>query len=374
VVGPGEGAYIVPVRTLPPTAAPPPAMPPPARMYGALLRRDPAFDGLFVVGVRTTGIFCRPVCPARKPRRENVEFFADPAAAAREGYRPCRRCRPTAPAEAPPWLARVTARVERATGRRVADAELLEDGVDPRRARRWFLAHHGTTFQGWQRARRLGVAADAIDRGEGCLRAGLAGGWESASGFGSAFKKTFGRAPGAARGESRLVSRRLETPLGAMLAVAADDGLCLLEFGDRRALERELAATSRARGAAIVPGDHPVLDAIERELREWFAGTRDRFSVPLAPRGTPFQRAVWDRLARIPYGSTASYAQVAADVGRPAAVRAVGRANGTNQLAVVIPCHRVVRADGTLCGYGGGVWRKRRLLDHERSVRLRTGR
>src|SRR5262245_53080885 len=335
-------------------------------MYAALLARDPDYDGLFLVGVRTTGVFCRPVCPARKPRRENVEFFADAGEALRAGYRPCRRCAPLDLGRRPPaWVERLSAEVERSGAARWRDADLLAAGVEPRRARRWFLAHRGMTFHAWLRARRLGAALSAVRKGGGVLRAGLDHGWDSASGFSAAFAKTFGRSPGRA-GEARcLLARWLTTPLGRMLAIAGPDGLEVLEFSDRRGLEARVDA-ARAAGGGIVPGESPVLDLLAREVDAWFAGTLRRFTVPTAPRGTPFERAVWDRLARIPYGETVSYAQVAADVGRPGASRAVGRANGANPLAIVVPCHRVVRSDGHLCGYGGGVWRKRRLLEHER--------
>jgi AraC family transcriptional regulator of adaptative response/methylated-DNA-[protein]-cysteine methyltransferase len=154
-----------------------------------------------------------------------------------------------------------------------------------------------------------------------------------------------------------------------MVAVAGDEGLELLEFVDRRALETEVAAMRRRVGAAIVPGEHPVLAATSRQLREYFEGTRHEFALPLRQRGSEFQLRVWGALCDIPYGETASYSEIAARVGSPAAVRAVGVTNGRNQIAIVVPCHRVIRSDGSLCGYGGGRWRKQWLLDHERANR-----
>jgi AraC family transcriptional regulator of adaptative response/methylated-DNA-[protein]-cysteine methyltransferase len=338
-------------------------------MYAALLAKDAAWDGVFFAGVSTTGVLCRPVCPARKPRRENVVFFADAEAGLRAGYRPCRRCDPLGMGRRPPaWVGRLLALAERAPAGRVTEADLRAAGIEPRRARRWFSEHRGTTFHAWARARRLRGALRAVREGGGVLGVGLDHGWESASGFSAAFSRTFGRPPGGGRAVACLVARWVATPLGRMLAVAGEDGLRVLAFHDRGTARGALAAASRTAGLPVLVGDHATLDALERELSEWFAGSRTRFSVPLAPRGTPFERAVWDRLAEIPYGETTSYARVAADVGRPAAPRAVGRANGRNPLAIVVPCHRVVRADGALCGYGGGVWRKRRLLEHERRV------
>ncbi len=156
-----------------------------------------------------------------------------------------------------------------------------------------------------------------------------------------------------------------------MLGVASAEGLVLLEFADRPMLATQLKRLARALGAPIEAGTTPHLVRVRRELREWFAGRRRRFDTPLVVPGTPFQQAAWAALQRIPYGETVSYETQARVLGRPTAVRAVGGANGDNRLAIVIPCHRVRRADGTLGGYGGGVWRKQRLLELERAVSRR---
>jgi AraC family transcriptional regulator of adaptative response/methylated-DNA-[protein]-cysteine methyltransferase len=165
----------------------------------------------------------------------------------------------------------------------------------------------------------------------------------------------------------------IESPLGPMLAIAGDDGLELLEFVDRRALETELKKLRATLDAAIVPGDHAILRQTARELREYFAGKRRTFDVPLTQRGSTFQLAAWKALREIPYGETRSYTDMARRVGSPAAVRAIGRVNGQNQLAIIVPCHRVIRADGSLCGYGGGIWRKQWLLEHEQESAAGSG-
>ena len=157
----------------------------------------------------------------------------------------------------------------------------------------------------------------------------------------------------------------IETPLGPMIAGANDSGVCVLEFTDRRMLEQQLATLRKRFNAAFVPGEHPHLNRLRDELQEYFAGGRQTFTVPLAAPGTPFEERVWRALQEIPYGETRSYADIAHQVGSPAAVRAVGRANGMNRIAIVIPCHRVVNKSGELGGYGGGLWRKRRLLHLE---------
>ncbi|MCB9914159.1 MAG: methylated-DNA--[protein]-cysteine S-methyltransferase [Planctomycetes bacterium] len=345
------------------------ALPDEARLYRAVLERDPEFEGVFWFAVRTTGIFCRPTCPARDPRPENVRYFAAAGAALAAGFRPCKRCKPLEPAGAPPaWLAGLFAALEREPGRRWSDADLAALGLEPVAVRRWFQRAHGVTFHAWHRARRLGLAHRRLDAGGEVLDSGLAAGWDSASGFRDAFAKHFGTSPARARGARLSFVTRLATPLGAMLAAADDEGVALLEFTDRRALDAQLAALREHVGGAFAPGEHPLLAQLERELGEYFTGARRRFEVPLRLAGTPFQEAVWRALAAVPYGETRSYVDLARAVGKPGASRAVGRANGQNRLAILLPCHRVLRADGALSGYAGGVWRKRALLELERAA------
>ena len=203
-------------------------------------------------------------------------------------------------------------------------------------------------------------------------------GYESLSGFREAFVKVFGDAPGRARvrendtsseRQSILVTRLL-TPLGPMIAGATEDGICLLEFAERRMLETQLRRLSKRLDAPFAPGSNAMTGQLDEELAEYFDGRRRAFDVPLVMRGTEFQRLAWEALLRIPYGETCSYEQQARAMGRASAVRAVGRANGDNRIAIVIPCHRVVGADGRLTGYGGGLWRKKALLELEQGATL----
>ncbi len=359
-----------PAAERPPRLAPAgPRLPSGRQMYRALLARDPAYEGVFYVGVKTTGIFCRPTCRARKPRAENVEFFASASEALHGGYRPCRLCRPMDRVPAPPAVVtRLLRAVDADPSIRLGDKNLAAMGIDPSTARRQFRAYYGLTFQAYQRARRLGRALHEVRAGRPVLAAQLDGGWESTSGFREAFLRVFGKPPRGARTDDCLLARRIDTPLGRMLALADGRGLRLLEFVDRRGLEREIAQLRRRLGCVIVPGTNPALDATAAQVRAYFAGERLAFDLPLAPVGSPFQQRVWAALGRIAPGATRSYAEIAAEVGRPGAARAVGRANGSNILSLVIPCHRVIAADGALSGYGGGVWRKRRLLEHEKAV------
>jgi AraC family transcriptional regulator, regulatory protein of adaptative response / methylated-DNA-[protein]-cysteine methyltransferase len=345
----------------------PDLLPPRTTMYRALVKRDPSFEGIFFVGVRTTGIFCRPTCSAKKPAPENVDFFATPSEALHDGYRPCLRCNPLDPKARPPKLIeRLRAEVERAPGGRLTDKELAAMSIDPSTARRQFKRHYGMTFQAYHRARRIGLALHQVRRGGRVDEARNGSGFGSESGFRDAFARIFGEPPTSAKTKPGLFAQRIDTPLGAMLAIADDEGLRLLEFVDRRAMERELSILRKRLRTNVVPGEHRHLDAVRIQLKDYFSGKSLEFDLPLAPVGSEFQLRAWKILRSIPIGETRSYSWMAERLGDSNARRAVGRANGTNMICIVIPCHRVIRADGSLCGYGGGLWRKKWLLDHER--------
>lgn len=344
-----------------------PPLPTRRTMYRALSRRDAAYEGVFYTCVKTTGIFCRPTCKAKRPRAENVEFCPTVTEALHAGFRPCRLCRPMDAGKPVPSLVEKLRRAaEAAPDGRVSDKDLAAMGVDASTARRQFKAYHGMTFHAYQRARRMGLALRDVKAGKPVVEVQADRGYESTSGFREAFARVFGAPPRGAKSAAVLLARRIETPLGTMLALADDAGLRLLEFVDRRGLERELVVLRQRLKTAIVPGQHAHLDAIAAQLAEYFAGSRLDFDVPFAPVGSDFQRRVWDELRKIPAGTTRSYAGMAVRLGIPKGPRAVGRANGSNMLALVIPCHRVINADGSLCGYAGGLWRKQRLLEHER--------
>jgi AraC family transcriptional regulator of adaptative response/methylated-DNA-[protein]-cysteine methyltransferase len=343
------------------------ALPAPDLMYDALLRRDPSYDGVFFTAVRTTGIFCRPTCSARTPLRRNVDFYASAREALLAGYRPCKRCHPMENSGEPPtWLRPLLAELEGDQGRRWTDQDLRARGLDPARVRRWFKQHHDVTFHAYHRSRRVGRALSVLVEGGAVTDAAFDNGFESLSAFYDVFRRVVDSTPARARATVTVGFTRLTTPLGPMVAAATDSALCLLEFVDRRGLERELAQLGRELGGPVIPGRSPLLDQTTRELEEYFAGRRTQFEIPLRTGGSDFQRRVWQALTRIPYGETRSYGDMAAELGRPGAARALGHANGLNRASIVVPCHRVIGADGALTGYGGGLWRKQWLLDHER--------
>jgi AraC family transcriptional regulator of adaptative response/methylated-DNA-[protein]-cysteine methyltransferase len=336
-------------------------------LYRALVERQSEFDGLFFAGVITTGIFCRPTCGARKPKPENVEYFATAADALHHGYRPCKLCNPLGvPGEAPTWLQPLLDDVHADPQRRWRDQDLRDRDLQPDRVRRWFQKHHAMTFHAYGRALRLATAFSRLGSGDGVAETAFGTGYESLSGFSEAFAKTAGRSPGRSRTLRLVRIARILTPLGPMVAGATDDGVCLLEFADRRMVETQIGRIQKALTARALPGASPHVARLEVELADYFRGTRRTFTVPLVTAGTPFQESVWAALRAIPYGETRSYKDQAAAIERPEAVRAVARANGDNRIAILIPCHRVIGKGGQLVGYGGGLWRKKHLLDLER--------
>jgi len=336
-------------------------------MERAYKRRDVSYDGVFFLAVRTTGVFCRPSCPARKPLSSNVEYYSSPREAVVAGYRPCKRCRPMETNGKPPqWVGGLLSTIEKNPSARYSDAYLRSIGVDPARARRFFLKNYGMTFQAYCRARRLGKSFEQIRLGADLDDVVLGYGYNSHSGFRDAFAKTFGAAPGKSRGTDCIVTAWVESPFGPLLAAATSEGICLLEFTDRRRLDHQFSRLRKYFRCSIVPGENNHIVQLRNELAEYFAGTRKRFSVKLFYPGTPFEETVWNALLTIHYGTTVTYEDIAKTIGSPGASRAVGRANGFNRISIVIPCHRVINKNGELGGYGGGLWRKKMLLELEK--------
>lgn len=334
--------------------------------YKALLDRDSSFEGTFIVGVKTTGIFCRPTCTARKPKRENVEFFSSAKAAMAKGYRACKVCRPMEIAgKAPEFIRIVLDMLEEDPSRKLKDFDLRSRNIEPNKVRRWFQNNHGITFHAYQRMYRINQAFQKYKEGESVTHVAFDSGYESLSGFNESFKKTMGVSLQNSRVKRVINLIRLETPLGTMMACATEKGICLLEFTDRKMLETELKSLVRLYKAPVIQGDNPYFSLLKEEINAYFEGHLKDFTTPLDLEGTDFQKQVWNVLLQIPYGETTTYSQQAENIGNPAACRAVARANGMNRVSILVPCHRVIGSDGTLTGYGGGLWRKKKLLELE---------
>lgn len=334
--------------------------------YKALTSKDPQYEGLFFAAIKTTGIFCRPTCRARKPKKENVEFFQTAKEAMANGYRPCKICHPLEyPGETLQEIKSILQEIEQNPGSKITDYGLTVRGIEPSKVRRWFLKNHGMTFQAYQRMLRINIALRNIKKGDKVIEAAFDSGYESLSGFQHTFKKTTSKNPSEGKKGNVLSFERFSTPLGPMIAIGDDEGIYLLEFAERRMLETELKQLEKYFNASILPGTNKSIKELKKQLNEYFEGKRRQFDVPLRTFGTEFQKKAWNALLKIPYGKTRSYKMQAEIIGHPKAVRAVGTANGCNRIAIVIPCHRVIGENGKLTGYGGGLWRKQWLLNHE---------
>jgi AraC family transcriptional regulator, regulatory protein of adaptative response / methylated-DNA-[protein]-cysteine methyltransferase len=339
-------------------------------LYAALLARDARYDGQAFVGVSSTGVFCRLTCPARKPKSEHCTFFASTGECIEAGYRACKRCHPLqAAALADPIIASLLRTLDEQPDLRWSEAKLGQRGFDPSTVRRSFTRHFGMTFLEMARQRRLREGFTTLANGGKVITAQHDASFDSASAFRAAFARLLGCAPSDLQSDGLLRATWIPTPLGDMIAVCSRNHLHLLEFVDRKDLPTELKRLQASSKGQIGIGPMSPSEQAKAELSDYFAARSDRFETPLALDGSPFTRAVWDALREIPAGETRSYADIARRIGRPSATRAVARANGANQIALMIPCHRVIGADGSLTGYGGGLWRKQRLIEIERQLR-----
>ncbi len=334
--------------------------------YDAMGKQSNLYEGVFITAVKTTGIFCRPSCRARKPKPKNVLFFDTAKEAIQHGYRPCKICKPMEKMyETPGYIKSIMKELHESPFLRIKDMDLKKRGIEPDQIRRWFKKHHNITFHAYQRMLRINSAFKDIKRGESITNSAFNNGYSSLSGFSDSCRSIFGGSASESKHKITINITRFTTPLGPMFACATDEGICLLEFTDRKMLETEFKDLCKRLNAVILPGENDNLGRVQSELSEYFAGERRLFTVALHTPGTDFQQSVWKALQEIPYGETRTYKQQAIAVGNPNGVRAVASANGYNRVAIIIPCHRVIGSDGQLTGYGGGVYRKKWLLDLE---------
>ncbi|MGE4527918.1 MAG: bifunctional DNA-binding transcriptional regulator/O6-methylguanine-DNA methyltransferase Ada [Rhodospirillaceae bacterium] len=337
--------------------------------WPALLARDAAGES-FVYAVVTTGVYCRPECPSRRARPENVRFFACAAEAEAAGFRPCRRCRPdaAAPASARAALIASLCRTIESAEQPPRLADLAaEAGMSPWHLHRLFKAATGVTPRAYAAAHRIARVQRELEEGGSVTRALYAAGYNASSRFYAEADAALGMTPKRFRSGGAATAIRYafgESTLGTVLAAWSERGVCAIFLGDDAgALVADLHARFPAAEIAEGGADFAGLVARVAAMIETPAAGCE---LPLDIRGTAFQRRVWEALRRIPAGETRTYAEIAAAIGAPRAVRAVGTACGANPIAVAVPCHRAVRSDGTLAGYRWGLGRKRALLDRER--------
>lgn len=335
-------------------------------MYKALLKKDSSYEGIFFVAVKTTGVFCKPTCSARKPKEINVEFFSTFNEAMENGYRACKICKPLNLNNMNPiWVEELLRKVELLPENRLKDDDLKKLGFEPSRVRRWFKKKYDTTFFSYLRNKRLGVALNQIGNGESIVETAYSSGYESLSGFIDALKNLTGSSPGKSKNLKVFSIDKFQTPLGLMIVGSIDDKLCMLEFEDRRMLKTQVKRITNIHKAVPIFQSNLLFKKVEEQINLYFQGKLKKFSIPLIVSGTGFQTKVWEELERIPYGETISYEELARRIGNASAVRAVANSNGFNSIGIIIPCHRVIGKDGKLRGYGGKVWRKKRLLELE---------
>jgi AraC family transcriptional regulator of adaptative response/methylated-DNA-[protein]-cysteine methyltransferase len=330
--------------------------------WAAFMRRDRAWDGRVIGAVKTTGIYCKPSCPAKRPKRENVEFFATAEEARAAGFRSCMRCKPDEVGRDREAVAQAVKLIEEAE-----ESPSLQDladvvGYAPHHFQRLFKRDLGVSPAEYARGLRNKRAETALRANGRVTDAIYDAGYSGPSGFYSDAKERLGMTPSAWRDGGRGETIRwttFDSPIGPMLIAATSKGICRLTFDDSEESLKRLFPR-----ATITKDDGGLKELVEGALAaiERPAAAPD---LPIDVAGTAFQEAVWRELRKIPLGETRSYAEIAAAIGQPKAVRAVGTANGDNHVAVLIPCHRVIRSDGTLGGYAGGLDRKRQLLDVE---------
>ena len=334
--------------------------------YNAIGKQQSIYEGVFITAVTSTGIFCRPSCRAKKPKIENVLFYETPQEALQNGFRPCKICKPMEPeGTCPNEIKSLIDELNKNPFLRITDNDLKKRNIEPSYVRRWFKKHHSMTFHSYQKLLRINKAYNQIKGGNSVTGTAFGIGYDSLSGFNHSYKDIFGESPVNSKDKKVINIVRFTTKLGAMFACATDKGLCLLEFTDRRLLEWEFTDLRKRLNAVILPGENEYLEQAQTQIQEYLDGKRKEFTVTLDPVGTEFQQKVWKILQQIPYGETRTYLEQATNIGNAKAVRAVATANGYNKIGLIIPCHRVIGSNGNLKGYGGGIGRKKFLLDLE---------
>jgi AraC family transcriptional regulator, regulatory protein of adaptative response / methylated-DNA-[protein]-cysteine methyltransferase len=337
--------------------------------WAAFVARDAAFDGHFYVAVETTGIYCRPSCPARRPKRENVAFYNTAADAEKAGFRPCKRCKPNQPSlfqQHAEKVAEACRLIETAEEELKLDTLARKVGLSPYHFHRIFKATLGVTPKAYAAAHRNKRVREALSRSATVTEAIYGAGFNSNGRFYATSSEVLGMSPSQFRSggpDAEINFAIAESSLGLVLVAASDKGVCAIFFGDDAAdLARDL---KKQFPHARLTGDDPAFEQLASKVIGFVEDPSIGLDLPLDIRGTAFQHRVWEALRRIPVGATASYAEIAKAIGAPKATRAVARACGSNRIAVAIPCHRVIGSDGSLTGYRGGIERKRALLAKE---------
>lgn len=328
--------------------------------YQALLKKNKEYEGIFYVGVKSTGTFCRPTCSTTKPKIKNCEFFQTAKEVLLASYKPCKCCQPLSHSDLVPQSVKTLVEAIESNPSKRWKTQNFREISDPS-AERQFKKIFGITLIEYARARRIGLAMKHIRKGR-FVNKNSTETLKIDNFFRDAFSEFMPLPSGV---KHVLYASWLPTILGPMVAITDNDSLYLLEFVDRRGLELEIERLRKKIKVGVVPGITSITKKIENELASYFVGKSFKFETPLCLIGSAFQKSVWEELKKIPLGEKLSYSDIAKLLNRPKAYRAVANANGANQLAIIIPCHRVINSNGELGGYGGGLSRKQWLLQHE---------
>ena len=329
-------------------------------MYQAYMDPKASKAIKFYVGVISSGVFNTSKCLSKKPLKENMVFFSSTKEALDYGYRPCLQCQPMVDGnKTPERYKELLAEVDHNPQNAISDDDLLKMDIDPEKLKNWFRKHHGISFQAYLRYQRINhlfgnIRLDSHPKIHRSYHIGeIVHGVSEGDSTESIVNKDI------------IYINRIITPIGPMLVGAIEEGICLLEFIDRKIIETQLEAIEKHFDAVLTPGNSLHFDQLNKELKEYFNGKRKSFNLPIAYSGTDFQESVWQSLSLIPYGQTRSYKEQSIVLKNPKAIRAIAHANGDNRISILLPCHRIIGSDGDLVGYGGGLWRKRFLLDLE---------
>lgn len=337
------------------------------QFYTALIQRNPKYIGIFYACIKSTSIFCISTCRAKKPKYENTLFVNSVSEAIENGYRACKICKPTekgdfVPADIQYLLSKLDSK------EKISDSSLLEFGLRPEYVRRWFKKRYNITFHAYQRIYRIGRSIDELKNGKSVQDSAYDNGYESISGFAYLLKNNTSISPSKVKKENTILFTTWNSPLGEMIICSSNNGICLLEFLDRKSLETEIKGIQIKFNSILVFGNNDHINSLKDELSHYFNGTNLEFKVPIDFKGSDFQERVWKNLMDIPFGKTITYSKLASKINCINGSRAVANANGANKISILIPCHRVVGSDGNLTGYGGGLKRKEWLLNHEKNA------
>lgn len=336
------------------------------KKYSILGTKNRDYDGVFFTAVKTTGIFCRPSCRARIPKKENVVFYSSVHESLENGYRPCKICRPVENiGEIPLFVKEIIEELQQNPQYKVTDEDLKTRGIEPHTIRRWFKANYQMTFHSFQRLLRMNYAFNDIKKGKSITHSAFDNGYESLSGFNESYRTIFGVSASKSIDKSVVNVERFSSPIGSLIACASDRGICFLGFVGQENSEKHFKNIQQDLNAIILPGKNRHLSQLKKELEAYFEGKRKEFSVPLHFIGTAFRKEVWEGLQSIPYGKTVTYKEQAVAMNNPKAIRAIAAANGANKISIVVPCHRVIGSNGKLTGYAGGLPKKKWLLAFE---------